>query len=164
MSMQEVAPATVVGKIPSGLFVLTARHPFSGQTTGMLISWVQQASFEPLMITFALKRDRYLNLWLQDTPTVGLNLLGEGQKHLLMHFGKGFPPDQPAFEGLTIEVVPPGVPCITEALGFLLASIRGQCAAGDHVLYLAEVHGARVGAGWTEAEPWVHLRRSGDHY
>ncbi len=43
------ALAAAVAKIPSGLAVLTATH--KGRSTGMLASWVQQASFEPLMLT-----------------------------------------------------------------------------------------------------------------
>ncbi len=38
--------AQVLGRIPSGIFVLTVGDD-TGRETGMLASWVQQASFDP---------------------------------------------------------------------------------------------------------------------
>ena len=39
------ALAAALGRVPSGLVVLTARH--GARETGMLASWVQQCSFDP---------------------------------------------------------------------------------------------------------------------
>ena len=48
MISTEIAP--VLGRIPSGIFILTIRH--ADQETGMLASWVMQAGFEPLVSGF----------------------------------------------------------------------------------------------------------------
>src|SRR5688572_20884530 len=95
------AIASVLGRTPSGLFILTATDG-GGNETGMLASWVQQASFEPPMLTVAVNRQRYLHEWLERTPFLGLSLLGSSQKKLLGHFARGFEPGQPAFDGLAV--------------------------------------------------------------
>src|SRR5437764_15100076 len=86
-----------LGRIPSGLFVLTARR--GDAETGMLASWVQQCSFDPPQVSVALGRGRDLAAWLTDGAPFTLNVLGDGQRKLLSHFGKGFALGEPAFEG-----------------------------------------------------------------
>ena len=57
--------ASVLGRLPSGLFILTARR--GADETGMLASWIMQAGFDPPMITVAaLHKDRLLARWLTD--------------------------------------------------------------------------------------------------
>ena len=64
----------VLGRVPSGVFILTASDG-EGRETGMLASWVQQASFEPQQVTVAVNGTRYLNQWLNDGAVVGLSLV-----------------------------------------------------------------------------------------
>ena len=96
------AIAAVLGRTPSGIFVLTARAA-DGRETGMLASWVQQASFEPPMVTVTVNRKRFLHEWLATSPQIVLNLVGEGQKQFLKQFGTGFGPDEPAFADCTLR-------------------------------------------------------------
>lgn len=153
----------VLARIPSGLFILTARAR-DGRTTGMLASWVQQASFEPPMLTFALHRKRFLHDWLQQDPEVALNLLGEGQKQFLKHFSQGFGPDEAAFEGLTIRSLANGIPVLTDALGYLAGRVADRLETGDHVIYALLVTEAGTGPDFPTLRPWVHVRKNGFNY
>lgn len=153
----------VLGRIPSGLFVVTARGP-EGAQTGMLASWVQQASFDPPAVTFAVKRDRYLNAWLTSHPQVVLNLVGETQKRLLGHFGKGFEPQEPAFEGLSTTPAANGLPALSDSLGWLEGTVSAQVDAGDHMIYVAQISAAGAGPQLTAEKPWIHLRKNGFNY
>jgi flavin reductase (DIM6/NTAB) family NADH-FMN oxidoreductase RutF len=157
------AIGAVLGRTPSGLFILTARAA-DGRETGLLASWVQQAAFDPPMVTVAVNRKRFLHEWLAAAPQVVLNLVGEGQKQFLKHFGAGFGPDEPAFEGLSLARSPGGLPVLTDALGYLEGRIAGQVEAGDHVVYVVEIVAAAEGAGLAAASPWVHIRKSGFGY
>src|SRR5476649_170472 len=89
--------ATALGKIPSGLFILTIAGP-QGET-GMLASWIQQCSFHPPMMTIAFGSGRPVVSWLCEDLSIGVNVVSEGSKALVAHFGKGFAPGEPAFEG-----------------------------------------------------------------
>lgn len=151
--------AAALGRVPSGLFIVTARN--GSLETGMLASWVQQCSFEPPQITLALKRGRYVGDWLTPGATFIINVLEANQTEIIAHFGKGFTPGQPAFEGLEIDR-PGGVPpVLTEALAYLECRVSGRYPAGDHELFVAEVVSGGV---LSEGQPMVHVRKSGLHY
>jgi flavin reductase (DIM6/NTAB) family NADH-FMN oxidoreductase RutF len=152
--------AAALGRVPSGLFVLTARHE-DGRETGMLASWVQQCSFDPPQVSFALRKGRELVTWLTEGAAVVLNVVPEGGKALVAHFGKGFEPGEPAFDGLAVDRKLASAPVLTAALAYLDCRVSGSADASDHVLFLAEVVG---GAVLHEGRPTVHLRKSGLHY
>src|SRR5580693_4015629 len=87
--------AAALGRIPSGLFILTFRQ--GREETAMLASWVQQCSFEPPQVVIGMNKKRFVLDWLHAGSPIGVNILGEGQKDLIGHFGKGFDPGHPAF-------------------------------------------------------------------
>ena len=153
----------VLGRVPSGVFILTAGDGKGGET-GMLASWVQQASFEPPMVTVAVNRKRYLNDWLKENPHAALSLVGESQTQFLKHFGRGFEPDQPAFEGVETVRGEFGVPVLAEALGYLEGKVVGQVEAGDHMVYLLELTGAGKWDALDTEKPMVHIRKNGFSY
>jgi flavin reductase (DIM6/NTAB) family NADH-FMN oxidoreductase RutF len=148
-----------LGRIPSGLFVLTARR--GEQETGMLASWVQQCSFEPPQISVAVKRGREVAAWLTEGAAFVLNVLDDSQTDVLIHFGKGFPLGEPAFDGLEVERTEGGVPVLSEALAYLDCRVVGRYPAGDHDLYIGRVVAGRM---LGEGHPMVHIRKSGFHY
>ena len=150
--------AEVLGKLPSGCSILTARH--QGRSTGLLASWIQQASFEPLLLTVAVKRGRPLVELVEGSGRFVVNILGSDPKEMFRHFGKGFGPDEPAFEGLACRETEFGT-ILDGALGFLECTVQFRTEAGDHWLYVAEPVSGRM---CVESEPYVHIRKSGRSY
>ncbi len=148
-----------LGRVPSGLFVLTARS--GGDETGVLTSWVQQCSFEPPQVTVALKQGRDVSAWLTPDALFVLNTLDDTQTDMIAHFGRGFDPGQPAFTDLGVERSPGGLPVLSEALAYLECRVTGRCQAGDHDLVIGRVVGGRM---LNEGQPMVHVRKSGSHY
>jgi len=157
------AISPILGRIPSGVFILTAADG-QGNETGMLASWVQQASFEPPAITVAVNKQRYLNEWLGSNPEIALSLIGENQFEFLKHFGKGFEPGEPAFAEIQIDRAQNGLPVLTAALGHLAGKIIGQIDAGDHIVYAVEITGADSSEVLNESKPMVHIRKNGFNY
>lgn len=151
--------AAALGRIPSGLFVVTVRGD-AGET-GMLASWVQQCSFDPPQVTVAVREGRYLLDWLADGAALAVNVIAEGQKGLVAHFGKGFDADEPAFAGLKVHRHAGSAPLLNDALAYLDCRVEGRFDAGDHVLILARVVG---GAVQHDGRPTIHVRRSGLNY
>ncbi len=151
--------AAALGRIPSGLFILTARR--EAQETGMLVSFVQQCSFEPPQVCLALKPDRPVAAWLTAGAAFTLNILDDAQTDMLVHFGRGFAPDQPAFTGLEVERSGDGAPVLSEALACLECHVVSRHPAGDHDIIIARVVGGRL---LNEGQPMVHIRKSGLHY
>lgn len=151
--------AAALGRIPSGLFVLTASH--GDAETGMLASWVQQCSFDPPQISVALRRDRAITHWLHEEALFLVNILDVSQADMLIHFGRGFGLEEPAFEGLEIDRSATGLPILREALAALECRVAGRFPAGDHDLFLGRVLDGQV---FGEGQPMVHVRKSGFHY
>jgi flavin reductase (DIM6/NTAB) family NADH-FMN oxidoreductase RutF len=161
VNKEQVGP--VLGRIPSGVFILTARGP-EGEQTGMLASWVQQASFEPPTLTVAVNTKRYINDWLEDGAPVALSLVGESQKNLLGHFGKGFEPGEPAFEGLFTATTEKGLTVLSDALGWLEGIVKAAVPGGDHMIYVVELTDGRPGDKLEAEKPFVHIRKNGFGY
>jgi flavin reductase (DIM6/NTAB) family NADH-FMN oxidoreductase RutF len=156
----EVSPiGAALGRLPSGIYILTARE--GDRATGMLASWVQQAGFQPPMVTVAVRSDRFVAEWIAQSGRFTLNQVAAGHKPLLKHFARGFGPDEDAFAGLEVVQDAQGGPVLGESLAWLDARVAGQVEGGDHRVFLAEV----VGGGLLdrEGEPMTHVRRNGFH-
>lgn len=153
----------LLGQIPSGLSILTARNA-QGEETGMLASWIQQAGFSPPSFTLAVNKSRYLVEWLQPEVSLAVSLIGESQKQLLGHFGKGFEPGAPAFEGLNISRTPRGLAVLSESIGWMEGTVQGRLDAGDHVVVLVSLTASQPGPLHGTERPWIHVRKSGAHY
>jgi flavin reductase (DIM6/NTAB) family NADH-FMN oxidoreductase RutF len=151
--------SAALGRIPSGLFVLTARH--GDHETGMLASWVQQCSFDPPQITVAVKKGRDVLDWLPNGASFVLNVLPEGAKTLIGHFGKGFERGQPAFEGLKVTREHGSAPVLLAAHAYLACRVTSRVDAGDHVIVIGHV---LAGAVLNPGHPTVHVRKNGLKY
>jgi len=148
-----------LGRVASGIYILTAGT--GDRATGMLASWVMQAGFEPPMVTVVVKQGRYVTDWITDGQPFVLNIVGEQQGDLLKHFGRGFEPDEAAFEGLALEHCPRGVPILSDCLGHLQCEPQSHIDSGDHRIFLARVVRGNL---QNDAPPMVHLRKSGKNY
>ncbi|MBL9124349.1 MAG: flavin reductase [Planctomycetaceae bacterium] len=156
--------AAVLGRLPSGIFILSARTSAHGQSleTGMLASWVMQAGFEPPMVTVAVGSKRYLAEWLAHGEPFALSLVGHEQASFLKHFGKGFEPGEPAFAGLELTRSPAGLPVLRASLGYLECRVRSHVDSEDHRIFLAEVLAGELFDA--DTRPMVHVRKNGLHY
>src|SRR5579862_7205275 len=143
-----------LGRIPSGLFILTVKH--GDGETGMLASWVQQCSFDPPQVSIALRRERDINAWLTPDTMFVLNILDDSQTDMIVHFGRGFALDAPAFTGLEVDRNGSG-PVLLEALAYLECRVVTRFAAGDHDLLVGRVEGGKV---LNEGHPMVHIRKT----
>jgi flavin reductase (DIM6/NTAB) family NADH-FMN oxidoreductase RutF len=147
-----------LGRIPSGLFILTVTHGDS--ETGMLASWVQQCSFEPPQVSVAIRRDRDVNAWLTTGAAFVLNILDDSQTDMIVHFGRGFALDAAAFTDLDVDRTGSG-PVLREALAYLDCRVVTRCPVGDHDLLIARLIGGRL---LSDSHPMVHIRKTGSHY
>jgi flavin reductase (DIM6/NTAB) family NADH-FMN oxidoreductase RutF len=157
---QRKASGEAIGKIVSGVSVLTAAA--EGKSTGVLVSWVQQVSFEPPMVMVAVKKGRSIEALINAGGGFALCVLAEDDNDLMRHFSRGYEADENAFEGLEVDVRDGGSPILTEAMACMECKLAGTCEAGDHNLYLGEVTGGSVlDAG---RRPMIHIRKTGLSY
>ena len=81
--------ATAMGKIPSGLFILSLIDD-AGADDFMLASWVQQCSFSPLMVNIAIRSERSILSQLLPGKIFNLHIIKEGQNQMVGKFAKLF--------------------------------------------------------------------------
>lgn len=150
--------AKAVGRIPSGVFILTARS--GPRRTGMLASWVQQTSFEPLTISVAVRKGRPIEKLIDESNHFVLNQVGTDATAMFRHFGKGFEPTQDAFSGLSIRETPAGI-ALADGIGVLSCRVHARHEIGDHWLYIGQVID---GESDESKQPYVHVRKNGLNY
>ncbi len=151
--------AAVLGRLPSGLFILTARR--DDRETGMLASWIMQAGFNPPMITVALGIDRVLARWLAEGTRFAVNVLAADQRRMLGHFGRGFEEHELAFEGIDVRRPAHGIPLLAGAVGSLICEPQSHLDSGDHRIFLARIISGHLDS---ERPPLVHVRKNGLRY
>ena len=151
--------ATALGRVPSGLFVVTY---LAGETEcAMLASWVQQCSFEPPMLSLAVKKGRGLSEWLQEGAPFAVNILADGQKELLAHFGKGRRLGELPDAEKRIGRHAGATPVLTEALAALHCEMAGRATPGDHHIFFGKIVAGKLQA---DGQPCVHIRKNGLNY
>jgi len=151
--------AAALGRIPSGLFVITMRR--GEEETGLLASWVQQCSFHPPQVSVAIRRERPVCAWLTPEASFTVNILEAGQTDMIVHFGRGIAPGEPAFDGLEVERPDGAPPVLADALAYLECRVAACFPAGDHDLYVGRVVAGRM---LDDGRPMIHVRKSGLHY
>jgi flavin reductase (DIM6/NTAB) family NADH-FMN oxidoreductase RutF len=147
-----------LGRIPSGLFAVGA--VYEGRRLGMLCSFVEQAGFEPPMISIALGVDRPLRRALEAGGFFSVNVLGKEDKKVLAAFASGRL-DDPFGEFELVENEH-GLPQLADALAWLACRPCGSVPAGDHIVHVAEVLAGSLHRG--EAEPMIRVRKNGLGY
>ena len=148
-----------VGRIIGSLCVVTAKQ--GGVSSGMLASWVSQASFNPPGLTIAVAKDRAMEPLTHSGNQFVVNILAEG-KELRKHFMKSFTPGQDRFAGIETEEASNGCPILSGALSYLECSVQTRMEAGDHWLVYASVDNGKVLN--QDGVTAVHHRKSGSHY
>jgi flavin reductase (DIM6/NTAB) family NADH-FMN oxidoreductase RutF len=149
----------VLGRVPSGVYIHTIGT--GARATGMLASWVMQAGFEPPMVTVAVKQGRYVAEWLAAGTPFALSVVAEDDKQLLGHFGRGFEPGEPAFEGVAVSRTNRGTPVLDAAVGHLECVATSHVDSSDHRVFLARVESGQLAS---DERPMVHIRKSGLNY
>ncbi len=157
MKAEDIAPA--LGRVPSGLFVVT--YLAGDVEQAMLASWIQQCSFDPPMLSVAVKQGRGISEWLNDGAKFVVNVLAEGQTDLISHFGKGLElselPDQEKRIHRPVGVMP----VLADALAAMRCEVVCRTTPGDHHVLFARIE---AGVQCGDAKPCVHIRKNGLKY
>lgn len=159
--MPEEQPGVdVLGRVPTGLFIVTAEN--AGQKAGFLASWICQAGFAPPSISVAIKQDRPIMRQMGRGATFAVNVLGTDDQKVMAHFAKGFSLDEDPFEGFNVARSERGTPYLPDALGYMECELmRVLEPSTEHNLVVGRIVDGRM---QREGEPRVHIRKSGARY
>ncbi len=159
MSDKEIAKA--VGHIPSGLFIVATKSEKSAD--GYLASWVQQVSFEPLLVSIAINSDRAGYDKIVNGQTFTINVVGDHEMNYLKHFWSGYTEDTNPFSGeLDWKESKNGGVQLSGAKSTIDCKFVSKSKPGDHEILIAEVINSEILN--EESRPKTHIRKSGLDY
>lgn len=155
--MEEISTlAASVGKIPSGLFIVTAA--VEGKKEGYLGSWIQQVSFSPLLIQIAIRPGRPCYDLIKAYGRFCVNVIGQKNGGAMKPFWN--PDSNPdPFAGIEWSQTSRGNIIVGTALAALECEVRSTIVPGDHEIIFAEVVEGHVLQ--PEDKSLTHVRRSG---
>jgi flavin reductase (DIM6/NTAB) family NADH-FMN oxidoreductase RutF len=149
-----------IGRIPSGVYVLTARH--ENRTGAILASWVQQASFDPPTLSIALAKGRAIGESIRASKQLALSIVPEDDKSLMKHYARPMPDDADPFAGVRVIDSPGRLPVLADALAWLECRVISTCDfGGDHEIIIAQIVAGEI---LREGKPFMHVRGNGFHY
>jgi len=152
--------ALAVGHIPSGLFIVAVQD--GNMIDGYLASWIQQVSFNPMIVAIAIKPGRPAYDLIKAGKTFAINVAGDHDKTYLKHFWKGYDPANNPFNELPYEKGEHGGVIMKQAKSSIECRLLSSTQPGDHEVIFAEVLSSYVQS--TESKPMVHIRKSGVDY
>lgn len=154
--------AAAVGHIPSGLFIVAVNDSQSNTIDGYLASWVQQVSFNPMIIALAIKPGRPAYDLIKAGKTFAINVVGDHEKTYLKHFWKGYDPNNNPFTELPHHMGEFGGVVLDQAKSSIECVMLSAIQPGDHEVIFAEVKASHIMN--IESKPMVHIRKSGADY
>ncbi len=138
------AIASALGRIPTGVFVLTAEH--EERRAGMLVSWVQQVCVTPAMVSVAVAKGKSIMPLISESRRFGLCQLAEDDRLMHRKFAHDSEVGDDPFLGF--ELRPAGVPIMADAMSYLECELSCHMdVEGDHDLFVGVVRdgGAKDG-------------------
>ncbi|PIK14967.1 flavin reductase family protein [Halobacteriovorax sp. JY17] len=158
MNKKEAAKA--IGHIPSGLFIVATND--GGRKDGYLASWVQQVSFEPLLISIAINKGRPGYEAIMSGKTFTVNVVGEHEMGYLKYFWSGYDPSDSPFDKIDCSLSESGGVILKDAKSVLECRLKSTVNPGDHEIIIAEVTASYT---LSEGAPIkVHTRTTGLDY
>ena len=149
-----------IGRIPSGIFILTAM--FEDRRMGMIASWIQQASFEPPMVSIAIAKGRPIMPLISNSHHFALCQVPKGDKVLMRKFSQRIEAAEDPFLGFNlVQNTVNHAPVLADALGYLECDLVCHMDyEGDHDIFIGRV----VAGKYHDGDPFVHVRENGLKY
>jgi flavin reductase (DIM6/NTAB) family NADH-FMN oxidoreductase RutF len=140
--LDKQAKTKLLRKIPHALYICGVKN--GEDVNGFTASWVNQASFEPPLVTNCVKRDSSSHAAIKASGVFALSFLELGQKELAQKF---FQPQRRVgnkFEDVEFYLGETGCPIIQDSLGYIEFKVVGSVEHGDHTVFVAEAIAAGV--------------------
>ncbi len=158
---QRVALASTLGAIPSGRFVLTAAH--EDRRLGVLVGWVQQACFEPPMVSISICKGTPIMPLISESRQFALCQLAADDRMLVRKFaGQSDLGEDPFLGQQLIKPLMARLPILAVARSYMECElICHMDVEGDHDIFVGVVRNAGFRGPF---EPAIHLRQNGLEY
>lgn len=145
-----------VGRIVGSLCVLTTNQ--DNHHSGVLTSWVSQATFNPPGVMIAVGKEQNVDLISNPGNKFVLNILNEGRT-VRRNFSAQ---STNSFDNVTTKPASNGCLIIEDALAYVECTVQSYLKSGDRTLIYAVVDQGEVSA--KDGITAIQHRKSGSHY
>jgi len=141
-----------LGAFASGVTIITALDPASGQPAGVTVSAFASLSLHPPLVLFCLGSTGSCVGAIERAGRCGINILADGQRDLSGRFAG---PIDSRWTNQPWQKLPGGAPALPGCLVTLDCRVVRIDPGGDHLIFIAEVEGTHSGGG---ERPLLHHR------
>ena len=138
-------------KITYGYYIVTTRKRSEEMSTrdedyvaAGTISWASQASFEPSLVTVAIKKNSDLHETIEKSRIFAINIVGKDDGGMLKPFAGDTKVEGDKLNGFAFKDGETGVPILDDVPAYLECKVREDITIGDHSIFVAEVVGGGV--------------------
>lgn len=133
-------------KITYGFYIVTTRKPSEEMSTrdkdfiaAGTVSWVSQASFEPHLVTVAVKKQSDLHETIEKSRIFAVNIVGKYNKDMPAPFAEDTKVEAGTINGFAFEDGQTGAPILKDVPAYLECEVREDITIGDHSIFVSEV-------------------------
>lgn len=149
--------AAAMGKIPRGLFIMTAAH--DQRRSGVLVKWVQRCSTQPPLLMVAVPKGQPVEPLIRDSRGFALCQIAEDDAFLFRKFATPHDRTDDPFVALDTRDGAYSAPIIERAMSYLDCEVvRHLDLDADHRLYIGRIHAGEI---LHPAKPAVHWDENG---
>ena len=142
-----------VGHFATGVTVMTTTA--AGRMHGMTVSAFASVSLQPLLILVSVERSTVMHGLLLDSRAFAINLLGERSESTARFFADNVRLQGPEFRDGGYWLGATGAPILTEATGYLEATVDSTYPGGDHTIFMGQVIALDI---TSEEKPLIYYR------
>ncbi len=124
-----------------GLYVVGCRH--GDDANAFTANWCTQISFDPPLLALSVEKDSHSIGLIRTSGKFTVSVLPSGERGLAGLLGKPWARVPDKLRQIDSFDAPNGCPVPRIALGYVECAVRGECDAGDSVVVVADVVGAR---------------------
>ena len=128
---------TILRKIPSGLFIVTAKDGERG--TGAIISFATQISFDPVLIALAIRKDSRFYSVAKSNDYLAVHFPSIEQQAMVASFFKIKNIGENAINGFEFHWSDFSTPLLDDIPMILEVKITDIVEKGDHPVFICEV-------------------------
>ena len=133
-------------KITYGFYIVTTRKDSEEMSTrdkdyvaAGTVSWVSQASFEPSLVTVAIKKQTDLHETVEKSRIFAINIVGKDNQDMPGPFAEDTQISDGKINGYAFENGQTGAPILKDVPAYLECKVVEDVTIGDHSIYVGEV-------------------------
>jgi flavin reductase (DIM6/NTAB) family NADH-FMN oxidoreductase RutF len=118
-----------IAHFATGVTVITTLN--DGRPAGMTASAVTSLSLDPVLLLVCINHKLPTHEAIEDSRAFVVNVLGEGQQELALHFAR---PSPDKFAGVELNTEHE-LPVLAEAIAFFVCDVQERFPGGDHTIF-----------------------------